>query len=408
MWPEKLISELSNNAFVNKSFGLKQGSFFLNYDEIRSSLGLNSLRKQWLDAIFEKKFEFESDIFDFSLLNKDIAGQIHQLALDSSSKWFPSAYSKFYANDIVEDRVPQTLSIENLTVDDFEKIRLYDSILSQVGKSIDILLPSIGIDENIQGYDHEETINELSEKDKYLQKYICNHVLLSNQDEMMMDFFSFLINGKSIDHIVRYVETFLRLRKFNLIDKSKSIAETGGFSCISEWLDINKYNIIKVVGDFRYEIEYTSESVDILFSLEVFEHIKDKEPRTFDDIVLFNFSGIRQYASECMRVLKPGGTLVLTTPNLCSLVSIARSLSFENPFIYYNHVKEYTPHDIKVEFSNIGFELLEFDTFFSYFYLYLDDRLQQIEKVFSNQEFSRENRGDTSFFIFQKPIVYPA
>ena len=65
-----------------------------------------------------------------------------------------------------------------------------------------------------------------------------------------------------------------------------------------------------------------SDSVDFVVTFQVIEHIQDDE----------------KFVKEIFRVLKPGGKLILTTPNL--LMSLSR-----NPW----HIREYTPqamHDI--------------------------------------------------------------
>ena len=61
-------------------------------------------------------------------------------------------------------------------------------------------------------------------------------------------------------------------------------------------------------------------SIDFVVSFQVIEHIKDD----------------KKFVKEIFRVLKPGGKLILTTPNL--LMSLSR-----NPW----HIREYTPETMK-------------------------------------------------------------
>ena len=74
-----------------------------------------------------------------------------------------------------------------------------------------------------------------------------------------------------------------------------------------------------------------SETIDFVVTFQVIEHIED------DDFFL----------SEIKRVLKPGGKLILTTPN--SLMSLTRS-----PW----HIREYTPLQIS-ELINMFFQNVE-------------------------------------------------
>lgn len=63
-----------------------------------------------------------------------------------------------------------------------------------------------------------------------------------------------------------------------------------------------------------------SDSVDFVVTFQVIEHIQDDE----------------KFVKEIFRVLKPGGKLILTTPNL--FMSLSR-----NPW----HIREYTPFEMK-------------------------------------------------------------
>jgi SAM-dependent methyltransferase len=70
---------------------------------------------------------------------------------------------------------------------------------------------------------------------------------------------------------------------------------------------------------------------------------------------------------ECRRILEEGGQLVVTTPNIGSLTSVARTLhGYDNPQIHtrYNrrqfgipHVREYTAHELEAALIAAGFEI---------------------------------------------------
>jgi SAM-dependent methyltransferase len=80
---------------------------------------------------------------------------------------------------------------------------------------------------------------------------------------------------------------------------------------------------------------------------------------------------------EIRRVLRPGGTLVLTTPNVTSFTSVSRVLTQSgNPQVYSQypnpegegresespHVREYTPHELREAVESAGFEIISFVT----------------------------------------------
>jgi SAM-dependent methyltransferase len=74
---------------------------------------------------------------------------------------------------------------------------------------------------------------------------------------------------------------------------------------------------------------------------------------------------------ECRRILEEGGRLVLSTPNVASLTSVARVLhGYDNPQIYYQyarplpgvapdipHVREYTAFELQGAVQAAGFEV---------------------------------------------------
>src|SRR5262245_61955199 len=63
--------------------------------------------------------------------------------------------------------------------------------------------------------------------------------------------------------------------------------------------------------ELREAFPIPSASFDLVVSLEVLEHVKDKDGTRRD---VFNYSGAQNLVAECRRVLRPGGTLFLTTP----------------------------------------------------------------------------------------------
>ena len=200
-------------------------------------------------------------------------------------------------------------------------------------------------------------------------------------------------------HMVRFIETFIRIKKYLAPSRDTALVEVGHLSLLARFMRNCGYNVAPCLGDFRYALEAASETADVLFAFEVFEHVKDQDSTFISDIDIFNFSGINRFLLECRRLLKPQGALVITTPNICSLHSLVNLVEYKNPLTFYPHVKEYSPQDVIDLCARNGMRLVNFETLFAYYYLG-SDRQKAMEQYILKPGFSAENRGDCSFFIF--------
>jgi SAM-dependent methyltransferase len=111
----------------------------------------------------------------------------------------------------------------------------------------------------------------------------------------------------------------------------------------------------------------------------VLEHIHDRVPPgcALEELIVFSGSGARNHFREAHRVLRPGGRLLLTTPNANSVDTIANVLAGRHPFLYQPHVREYTRQDVIGMAVAAAFEVELADTYFAW-QLYSDDFRGQI------------------------------
>lgn len=99
-------------------------------------------------------------------------------------------------------------------------------------------------------------------------------------------------------------------------------------------------------------IPIKSNSVDIIIAIEVIEHIRDSE----------------EFLKEILRVSKPGGLILLTMPNIVSLISRIRMFFGILPVAISSdktHVKFYRQKDIKKILLSLNYKVKFHPTSFS-------------------------------------------
>ncbi|PKN90416.1 MAG: hypothetical protein CVU45_02690 [Chloroflexi bacterium HGW-Chloroflexi-7] len=129
-----------------------------------------------------------------------------------------------------------------------------------------------------------------------------------------------------------------------LLEKISKLApqsKVTGIDFMSENISIcNKRNLPAEQGDL-YNLNLPSGSVDMVFLIEVIEHLIDPE----------------KALNEIIRVLKPGGKLVILFPH-DSVFAFARFITFKFKELKYDpgHVKQWTHGEINQTLKNLGME----------------------------------------------------
>jgi len=107
----------------------------------------------------------------------------------------------------------------------------------------------------------------------------------------------------------------------------------------------------KILNIERQRWPFADKSFEAVIMTEVIEHLTG-DPKT--------------YLKEAKRVLKPGGCLLITTPNairLQNLILLAWGKNIYFPVeqlkqdIYFRHNREYTANELKKVLTEIGFEV---------------------------------------------------
>lgn len=239
-------------------------------------------------------------------------------------------------------------------------------------------------------------------KERWIRDQVEQWIIPNCRDvEEAVAAFEFFASQQFSEHKVRFLLTLDKIRR-NVDLSEKKIAETGHRSGLSLWLEHLGCAVSEIDGDFRYILNANDRSFDVLFSFEVLEHIKDTDHTSFDDLVVFNFTGVENYIREMHRVLDVGGLLILTTPNPTSLYCINEAYERREPYVYVPHVREYSPHRVVDFFQKGGFQLQHFDTMYANFYLNMPERETLLVLRFLDDPIARKDRGDVSFFVFKK------
>ncbi len=116
---------------------------------------------------------------------------------------------------------------------------------------------------------------------------------------------------------------------------------------------------------------------------------------------------------EIHRVLKTGGHLVLTTPNITSLRAVAGILQGFHPMLFpayirpresgeveARHAREYTPNEVKALLENSGFEVTLLET--GAFREAPKPELSWVEHLLDRYILPREHRGDGIYAVGRK------
>lgn len=154
------------------------------------------------------------------------------------------------------------------------------------------------------------------------------------------------------------------------------------------------------VGDLRQPWSYPDNSMDLIISMEVLEHLQDL-PDTDRFQELFKGSGVDIVLKESYRLLKPGAHLFITTPNGVSIWHLRNCLMGLEPRFANIHVREYTPNELISRIQAHGFTIEYWKTV----HCMTTDHQIDYTPIFSlliENGFDTDHRGDDIFLMARK------
>lgn len=227
-----------------------------------------------------------------------------------------------------------------------------------------------------------------------------------------------------VQHLSRLITTLELLPDGN---PETSILEMGCYMQLTPALrDVKHYGQIRgcyfgTLGAVSRKQALSTDGREFSCDVDEFDAERDAYPyadNTFDVVLcteLFEHLGYdpMHCLTEVNRILKPGGHLLLSTPNACSLRAVAAVLDQYHPgffpaFMRPNatgdvdprHHREYAPREIRMAFCDAGFEVVELLT--APYWSAPEPQHEWVKHMLEHYELDKDLRGECIFALGRK------
>lgn len=199
--------------------------------------------------------------------------------------------------------------------------------------------------------------------------------------------------------VLRLAKTIAWLKE--LRPSGLRILELGGYGVASFVLEqaFPDNEWLRDPTDLRQPLPYADEQFDLVLAMEVIEHVADLEYAHATRL-----SGIRHCLRQVRRVLRVHGSMLLTTPNACSLLVLDRALRHEPPWQYPFHFRELTPRELQILVEQAGLHVRRFGTEYVWSQ---PDETPALVRFLRDNCLDQELRGDDMFLVAQRTDTLP-
>lgn len=200
-------------------------------------------------------------------------------------------------------------------------------------------------------------------------------------------------------HSKRFENTVALLEEFPV--KGAEVLSIGGeHGILRDYLSLNASRITVTTGDVRKPFPYPENSFDLVLCLEVIEHIKDISPAG-DTTAVFTGSGITVILNEMFRVLKAGGCLLLSTPNVHCFRNAINWFFKQEMSTYFQHPRELTESYLVTRLRETGFAKIDVRYMLSWYChgVMNDPLVKKLHVFMQDNGIDTTNRKEDNLFL---------
>jgi len=204
-------------------------------------------------------------------------------------------------------------------------------------------------------------------------------------------------------HRLRFLQTWDFAQKLSL-PRTGQVLDVGGVGPLSAYLsEVRGWSCAETGSDLRYPLQdVPPDYFDLVLCTETIEHIKDRETHSISELEAFNYSGILSLLQELRRVVKPVGSLILSTPNANSYITLQKWLFGEVLLMDPRHVREFSMRDLSRVVCESSLHVLMAETINSWDEIF-GDSVQQLRSGLGKiSSFGDVERGDNLLIAARK------